>query len=219
METILALLHSYGPLLLLVLGFAEYAGVPIASVPFLVTAGALSGMGGIALPPAIAAAAGGGLLADATWYGLARWRGARLVGAACSLSSNQGACVLRVETRVNRLGPAYILVAKFLPGAGNLIAPAAGYGGLPAVKFLALDAAALALWATVYTGLGRLFAPQVESLIRIAETYTRWVITGGLALVALGALARYVKSRRHAHGRAPEPAKPRAAVPPPAPAT
>lgn len=206
MEALQGVLDSYGPLLLFGLGFAEYAGAPIASVPFLVAAGALSGTVGVGLPTIVALAATGGLAADGLWYGLARWKGSGLVGAACALSSNRGSCITSVEARVARLGAPYILAAKFIPGAGNLVAPAAGFGGYPVFRFLALDAVALLGWATAYAALGRVFTPQVEAVIVVTERYTAWVLVLGAALVVAGGAYRILKSRGHAHGHMHEPA-------------
>ena len=115
MDSLLGFLESYGYWLFLAVGFAEYAGLPIASVPVLIAGGALASSGGLSLPAVAASAAAGGLLADAAWYGLARWKGERLVGVACGLSSNPRACVVGVERSVERLGSRYILSAKFLP--------------------------------------------------------------------------------------------------------
>lgn len=205
METIVEIFDNHGPLLLFALGFAEYAGVPIASVPFLIAAGALSGTGGLGLATVVSLAAAGGFVADGAWYGLARWKGQKLVGAACGLSPNPRSCVTSVEAKVLRLGAPYILVAKFIPGAGNLVAPAAGFGRYPALRFLALDAAALFLWATAYSGLGRVFAARVEALIGLAETYATSVLLLGAALVAAGGTYRILKARAHDHGNAATP--------------
>ncbi len=199
METLLSLIDSYGIGLLVVLGFAEYGGVPIASVPFLVAAGGLSRMGVLPVWAVVVLPALGGLAADAMWYSLARWKGNKLVGVACSLSPNQKACVLAVGVRVAQMGGRYILTAKFVPGAGNLIAPAAALGNYPARRFLLFDAIALLLWATVYSGLGWIFSDQVEAIANTIERYLRFAIAGGLSLVVLGALYRYMKIRRHGH--------------------
>jgi len=199
-DTLLTLVDTYGLILVFALGFAEYGGVPIVSVPFLVAVGGLTRMDAIPLGSVIVFAALGGLAADAMWYGLTRWRGNQLVGAACTLSSNPGSCVLNIKTKVERLGSPYILIAKFLPGAGNLVAAAAGLGNYPARAFLLLDAVALLLWASAYSGLGWLFSNQVEGALRVAETYRNWVLAVGGLLVALGGLYRYLKSRRHGHG-------------------
>jgi membrane protein DedA with SNARE-associated domain len=205
MDALLHILDSYGYALLFALGFAEYAGVPIASVPILIASGALAHAGGLSLPLIVGSAALGGLTADALWYGLARWKGCRLVAAACGLSSNRQACVLGVEERVMRIGAPYILSAKFLPGAGNLIAPAAGFGRVPAHRFLALDAAGLLAWATAYAGAGWLFSGRVGPVIDWAMVYARWVLWGLPVAIVGGAVWRYSKIRAHrgAHPTAP----------------
>lgn len=202
MDTLLTLLDNYGLVLLFIVGFAEYSGVPIASVPVLIAAGSLAKIGGLSIPPVILAVTLGGLAADAAWYGLARWKGERLVGAACSLSPNPRVCMGNVEARVRQLGAPYIITAKFLPGVGNLIAPAAGFGGIPALRFLTLDFVALLLWANVYSGIGWIFSTQVESLILLAESYTRWLLLLLILLVGLGGTYRYMKIRLHAAAHA-----------------
>ncbi|MFQ5690176.1 MAG: DedA family protein [Gemmatimonadota bacterium] len=197
MDTLAGFLDSHGYWVLLALGFAEYSGIPIASVPVLIGAGALASSGRLSLPLIVGFAALGGWLADAGWYAMARWQGCRLVGAACGLTSNRHACVTRVEGKVRRLGGAYVLSAKFLPGAGNLIAPAAGFAGLASLPFLLLDGIALLLWATVYTTLGWLFSDQVEAVLRIALGYSRWALMGLVVLVIGGVAARAFRLRRH----------------------
>ncbi len=207
METLVQILDNYGYSLLFALGFAEYAGLPIASVPLLIASGALARAGGLSLPLIAVSAALGGVVADAAWFGLARWRGRSLVSAACALSSNRRACVLGVERRVRRLGNLYILSAKFIPGAGNLIAPAAGYGGIPARRFLLLDGAGLVAWAIAYAGAGWLFSDSVEGLIEIAVGYARWILWSFPLFIIGGAVWRYQKARLHraGHAKAPDP--------------
>ena len=202
MDTLVQILDNYGYGLLFALGFAEYIGLPIASVPVVIASGALARAGGLSLPLIAASAALGGLVADAAWYGLARWRGRSLVAAACGLSSNRRACVLGVERRARRLGSMYILSAKFIPGAGNLIAPAAGFAEIPASRFVLLDGAGLLAWATVYAGAGWLFSDSVEALIAAATGYARWILWSLPLFIVGGAAWRYQKVRRHQAGHA-----------------
>mgnify|MGYP001812201123 CR=1 FL=1 len=203
METATVLLEGYGYWLLLAVGFAEFAGAPIASVPVLIVAGAAAAQGGLSLPAAALAAAAGGLLADAGWYSLSRWRGQSLVDTVCNLTSNPMSCVLKVSERIGRVGPALVLPSKFVPGTGNLAAASAGLAGMRPVVFVASDAAALVLWATAYVGLGFVLSGQVASVVD-------WVAgaAGISALIAaaliLGALVwRRVRSEMHrdAHRR------------------
>lgn len=193
MYELVSFVGEYGYGFLLAVGFAEFVGVPIVSVPVLVTVGAVAGQGGIHPLGAALAAAAGGLLADMTWYGMGRWQGHRLVGVACGLTSNPTACVVDVEERVGRLGPRLILPAKFLPGVGNLLAPASGFAGVSLWLFLWADAAALLLWAVAYTGVGWLFSDQVYRVLEAIAAYRSsalW-IGGGLILgAAVWRLAR-----------------------------
>ena len=197
MDAALAFLEAHGYWLLFGLGFAEFAGVPIASAPVLLAAGALSAAGNLNLLAAAVSAAFGGLIADSLWYVLARWKGSRLVDLACSLTSNPTACVLNVSEKLARLGGPYILAAKFIPGAGKLIAPAAGLARLPAPRFLAFDAAAVLLWALAYTSAGRIFASQIGAVVVWLEGYLRWVLAIAVLLIVSAAGWRVIRFRLH----------------------
>lgn len=204
MDAALELVRDHGYWILLGVGFAEYAGLPIASVPVLVAGGALARTGVLEVAPSLLSAAAGALAADALWYVVARWRGDRLVDSACGLTSNPSACIVSVQERVSRIGSPYILVAKFVPGAGNLIAPAAGLAAVPPVRFLGLDALGLMAWATVYGGIGWVFASQVERAIALVDRYSRLVILVAVVLVLSAMAWRFIRVRLHDHPEAPE---------------
>jgi len=198
-ETLVQILESYGYWLFLGLGFMEFVGVPIASLPLLVAAGALAAGGVLHPAGVVTAAALGGLLADAVWYSLGRWHGQRVVNAACGLSSNPSACIVSVESRLETMGDPFILLAKFVPGAGNLIGPAAGLARRPMPGFLVRDAVALLAWAGAYVALGWIFDDQVTAVIRMATGYARLVIIVGLILVLAALAWRIIKARSHDH--------------------
>lgn len=197
-----AFLESHGYWLLVTVGFAEFIGVPVASLPVLVTAGAFAALGSLHLAGVVAAVAFGGLVADTAWYFVARWRGAGLLSAACALTSNARGCILRVEARMARLGTPYILLAKFVPGAGNLVAPAAGFLGLPARRFLIFDALALVGWAGAYASLGWVFAEQVEVAVELVLRYSRGFLIVASLLIGGALLWRLVRFRRHREAHA-----------------
>jgi membrane protein DedA with SNARE-associated domain len=136
------------------------------------------------------------------WYAFARWKGSGLVGIACGLSSNPTACVLGIRTRVEALGGPYVLVAKLIPGAGNLAAPAAGLARFPALKFLAADAFALTAWAALYASVGWVFAGQIEAAVRWVVASGRIVVLVGGFLIGAAALWRVIKGRLHAAAHA-----------------
>lgn len=201
-DTLISYLSSYGYLTVLGVGFAEYVGVPVATVPVLVAAGGLGPAAGLSLPVVAISAAAGGLAADLGWYTLVRLWGAAIVDAACGLSSNPTACVVSVKERVARLGPAFVIPAKFIPGAGNLVAPAAGLAGMSAVVFAVSDALGLLLWAGAYVTLGALFSSQIEGTIELISRYQQWALAGAVFLLLAAALWRGARVLLHkrAHG-------------------
>ena len=202
MEQLAGLLGQYGFALLFAVGFLEYIGAPIASVPVLVVAGALSSMGGHPLPGIVLAAALGGLTADLVWFSVARWRGQGVVDKVCGLSSNPTACIIGVERRVRSVGPSYLLPAKFLPGAGNLVAAASGFACMRVATFVLMDGMGLLIWAAVYGGVGWVFADQVEQMIAWASSFTLWVVAGASVLIAAAGVWRIVKVHMHKAGHA-----------------
>lgn len=200
METARVLLEGYGYWLLLGVGFAEFAGLPIASVPVLIVAGAAAAEGAISFPAAVLVAALGGLLADSAWYSLSRWRGQRLVNTVCNLSSNPRSCVITIANRIEKVGPLFVLPSKFVPGTGNLVAASAGLAGLGPAAFLASDAAALGMWSTVYLGVGFLFEGQVAAAVNWAAGFAGVAAAAAAALI-LGAVAwRFVRAGMHREG-------------------
>lgn len=203
-ETLIGFLGSHGYLVLVAVGFAEYAGAPIASVPVLVAAGGLGTSAGLGVVPVVASAALGGLVADLGWYSLVRWRGAALVDVACGLTSNPDACVLGVESRVARLGPAYVVPSKFVPGAGNLVAAAASLAGMGLGRFVVFDGLALLLWAGAWTTLGRLLASEVHAAVELAARYQRGLLLLAVGLVVAAGLWRSLRVAAHRGGHPSE---------------
>ena len=123
-----------------------------------------------------------------------------MIDVACGLSSNPRICVLRVTSQLSHLGTPYIMLAKMLPGSGNLIAVAAGLAGFGTVRFVLADGASLILWAAMYTGVGWIFSDQVTPAIEWALTYNTAVLVVVLMLIASAAAWRLRKVRSHRKG-------------------
>ena len=190
MESLDAFLSSYGYWVFFAVGFAEFVGVPIISVPVLIGGGAMVASGTLGFWAVVGSVAAGGWLADLGWYSIGRRQGSWLIDVACGgLSSNPKACVSTVKDRLSRLGTPYILLAKMLPGSGNLIAVAAGLAGFGTLPFILAAAAALVLWAAIYTGTGWILSDQVAPAIEWALTYNEAAVVI-LMLIVLGAVWR-----------------------------
>ena len=198
MDAVGHLLETWGYGLLVLVGFVEFIGLPIASVPVLIVAGAVAASGGLSLPLVALSAAAGGLVADLTWYWITRWRGPRLVGTVCNLTSNPKACVFTVTQRIERIGPIYILPSKFLPGTGNLIAASSGLAGLAPRTFALADATALLLWGGVYASLGYLLSAEVYGVVEQIAGFASIAIAIAVLLVLSATGWRVVRARIHA---------------------
>ncbi len=195
MESLDAFLSSYGYWVFFAVGFVEFVGVPIVSVPVLIGGGAMVASGTLGFWPVVLSVASGGWLADLGWYWVGRRQGSWLIDVACRLWSNPRACVSTVKDRLSRLGTPYILLAKMLPGSGNLIAVTAGLAGFGTLPFMLADAASLILWAAIYTGTGWILSDQVAPAIEWALTYNGATVVV-LMLLVLGAVWRRREVRR-----------------------
>jgi membrane protein DedA with SNARE-associated domain len=202
MDAVGHLLETWGYALLVLIGFVEFIGLPIASVPVLILGGAVAASGGLSLPLVALSAAAGGLAADLTWYWVTRWRGPRLVDTVCNLTSNPRVCVYTVTQRIERIGPMYILPSKFLPGTGNLIAASSGLAGIAPRAFFAADSIALLLWGVAYASLGYLFSAEVSGVVEEIAGFASIAAAVAVLLVLSATGWRVVRARSHAAGHA-----------------
>ncbi len=186
--------YAYTILFLWVL--VEQLGIPIPSIPLLLTAGTLSATHQIhlfyALPAVLLACA----LADSAWYFLGRRFGSAVLKLLCRLSLEASTCVSKTELYFTRRGPVTLLFAKFIPGISTLAAPIAGQTGMPFARFLLWDLAGTILWAEAYLLAGRFFGDLAQRSTRFFHMLSHFA-AGIFVLLVLGFLAfRVWKNRR-----------------------
>ena len=147
--------YAYGILFFWVL--FEQLGIPIPSIPLLLTAGTLSATHRLHASYALADVTFACLLADSVWYLLGRRYGGAVLRLLCRLSLEASTCVAKTEGYFTRRGPVTLLFAKFIPGLSTLAAPIAGQTGMPYSRFLLWDMAGSLIWAETYLLAGRFF--------------------------------------------------------------
>jgi membrane protein DedA with SNARE-associated domain len=189
----LVLRHGYLALFSYVL--VAQLGMPLPSAPLMLAAGTLAAAGRLSVIPAIVAVVAACLCADSLWYVVGRARGASILGLLCRISLEPAACARIAGGGVGRQGARYLLVAKFLPGVGLMVAPIVGHARVPFGRFLALDAAGASLWAGVYVGSGCLMGTMGRSLAAPGLTIdiAALLVVGGLLVAAI---AQWVRHRR-----------------------
>jgi membrane protein DedA with SNARE-associated domain len=197
MEAMEELLRSHGYALLILVGFAEFAGLPLASGPVLVLAGAFAARGAMELHWAIAAAVSGALIADLCWYAMARRYGGWVLGVACGLASNPSACAIGLRAKIERAGSRSVLVAKLIPGMANLVAASAGLARLPVHRFIPANLAGLLFWASLGLGLGWIFSDRLQEVIGWLSSFSRIVLIAAGGLILGAAVWRIVKIGMH----------------------
>lgn len=99
--------------------------------------------------------------------------------------------------KIAKFGAPYILVGKFIPGTAAMLAAAAGLAGVSHVRFMAIDAVALLLWASTYTALGWVFESEIESVLLWATAHGRVVMVTLVSGFVLVMLARHMKANLH----------------------
>ena len=147
--------YAYALLFLWVL--VEQMGVPIPSIPVLLTAGTLSATGKVNGPVALLSVLAACAVADTMWYLLGRRYGNSVLKLLCRLSFEADTCVTKTEGYFHKRGAVTLLFAKFVPGLSTVAAPIAGQTGMPYLRFITYDLAGSTIWALAYLLTGRFF--------------------------------------------------------------
>ena len=186
--------YAYGILFLWVL--VEQLGIPVPSIPLLLTAGTLSATHQLHASYALAVVSLACLIADTTWFMLGRRFGNAVLKLLCRFSLEASTCVTKTEDYFSRRGPVTLLFAKFVPGLSTLAGPIAGQTGMPLGRFLLWDLAGSMIWAESYLLAGRFFGDIAKRSQRFFGLLGHFAV----ALFVLGVLGLMVyrvwKNRR-----------------------
>jgi len=147
----------YAYVILFVWVLVEQLGVPVPTVPLMLTAGTLTAAHKLQAAPMLAEVVLACLIADSMWWWMGRRFGGKVVKLVCRLSLEASACVKKTEGYFSRRGGVTLLFAKFVPGLSTLAPPIAGQSGIPYLRFIALDGLGSLIWASAYLFAGRFF--------------------------------------------------------------
>jgi membrane protein DedA with SNARE-associated domain len=144
--------------------FANQLCLPIPSILFLITAGALAKNGSLNLEWVILVGVAGCVLADSAWFAAARrWR-YRIVRGVSAFSMDGQRSALRARRFFARRGLPALMFAKFVPGLDVLMPPLAGMADGGTLAFLLFDTAGAVFWSAAYCLVGYLFADHLDIL-------------------------------------------------------
>ncbi|WP_263365646.1 VTT domain-containing protein [Edaphobacter bradus] len=196
MPIAIAFFIHYAYVLLFLWVFAEQIGLPIPSIPVLLTAGTLSVTHQVSHTYSLMAVLAACALADSLWFWLGRRYGHGVVEVLCRLSFEASTCVSKTENYFSRRGPSTLLFSKFVPGLSTVAPPIAGQTGMPYVRFLAWDLAGSFVWAESFLLAGRFFGDIAEKSTRFFHWLGHFAFVI-FVLMVLGLMAyRFMKQQK-----------------------
>lgn len=180
MSQLEAFLRTYG--LLAVFCSAAFEG----DLTLLLT-GMLVHLGIWPAPEALAAGAAGALAGDSLYFWLGHGTARRW------LTTAHGQRVLpRIERAAQHYGVWSLFFARYVYGARIATMFFWGMRRLPYRKFIAFDALNCLIWASVFGGLGYLFASSLEGLIGQLRRVESWLLLGLVVFAVLLGLRHYL---------------------------
>ena len=186
---------KYGYFILFLWVMTEQLGVPIPSVPLLLTAGTLTATHKLNLPLVLIAVTLGSLVSDSLWYVMGKSYGGAVVKLLCRLSMESSTCVRRTENYFTKHGPAALLLAKFIPGLGSVAAPIAGQTSMPYGSFVTFDTAGILIWALTFTLGGRFFGDVLKRHPNALNWVAHFAFLLFVLLLVAFLLSRFMRQR------------------------
>jgi membrane protein DedA with SNARE-associated domain len=196
MNDLTQFLMSHGGPVLFGIVFAEQAGLPLPSAPWLLAAGALSAAGKLNPVMALAMTTLACVVADSIWFYVGRRGGQRVLRPFCRLSLAPNPCVGRTKDLFARHGLQALVAAKFIPGLGAVMPPLAGALGIPTGRFLLLDGLGSLFYGGFYIGAGFLFHNQLQEMMAMLNQLGFSALLLALVLVPGYIVFKYVRRRR-----------------------
>ena len=185
----------YAYLIIFLWVLVEQIGIPIPSVPVLLTAGTLSATHRVSFIGITIAMLLSCMIADTLWFSLGRRYGNSVLKLLCRLSFEASTCVSKTEGYFTRRGAVTLLFAKFVPGLSTVAAPIAGQTGMSYGRFLAWDMAGSLIWGETFILAGRFFG----DLAKKSAPFFAWLGHFAIfifAAMVLGFLAHRIWKQR-----------------------
>src|SRR5271155_139007 len=185
----------YAYLIIFLWVLVEQVGIPIPSIPVLLTAGTLSATHTIHHIWVLLSVLGACLVADTFWFSLGRRYGNSVLKLLCRLSFEASTCVSKTEGYFTRRGAVTLLFAKFVPGLSTVAAPIAGQTGMSYPRFLAWDLGGSLIWGETFILAGYFFG----DLAKKSAPFFAWLGHFAIfifAAMVLGFLAHRIWKQR-----------------------
>jgi len=195
METTTHFLATYGPLIVLLVAFANQLGAPLPLELLLLQLGALAAGGKLGLWEASLTPLIGTVLGNLVLYDVGRRWGPRLLHLLSRYSLEPRPLESEARRRFGRWGLKFLLVSQFFPL--SWAAPAlAGMTRIPLAGFLGFSTVGAAIWVAAYLAAGYLGSHQVESLVQGATHMTGTLVGAAVLILAGWVMLKLIRRSR-----------------------
>ncbi|MRN55575.1 DedA family protein [Paenibacillus monticola] len=99
----------------------------------------------------------------------------------------------KTQVWFEKYGSVLIFIGYFVPGVRHFTGYFAGIIALPFRKFALYAYSGALFWVLLFLGIGRIFGPQWMGIFHLFELYSKWIISGGVVIVAMIVMYRYRK--------------------------
>lgn len=198
-ETVFALVADWGVWVILASAFLSCLLVPIPTSLMMLTGGAFSASGDLALWQVMLAAWTGAVAGDQAGFAIGRHGGTPLVERIARRPS-RAAVLKRARALVDRRGGLGVFLSTWaVAPLGPWVNLIAGATGLSWRRFTIADVTGEIVWVALYTGLGAIFAASINT---VAEVMSDVVGLTAALVVALAATLWITAILRHQkHGK------------------
>lgn len=188
-ETVLALVPSYGLLLVALGTFFSCLALPVPSSLIMLSAGGFAAAGDLVLWQVGATALIGAIAGDQMGYLIGRYAAQHLRGRV--LSARRAALMARAEAKLHQNAAMAVFFSRWLVSPlGPYVNFAGGAARIDWRGFTRAGAAGEVVWVTLYVGLGAAFADDIVALADMLGNASGLIAAG----VVAGALALWLRA-------------------------
>lgn len=191
-DSIVYIISTYKYPGLYILFIIDTMGVFLPTKTILTFTGILVQQGLLSFPPLFAAVYCGSLTGYCASYFIGLKLGQPFIIKYGRRLYITGPRLASAEKWFNRYGPAFIIIAYFVPGARHITPYLSGISGMPFPKTLLFASTGAALWIITFVSLGRFFGKNFELLAGLAESYRYEALSlAALLIITLAAIKIY----------------------------
>lgn len=180
-----ALVADWGVAVIAITTFLSCLALPVPASLVMLTGGAFTATGDLALWTVAAGALAGAVLGDQAGYSLG-WRAGAALAPRITAKPRRAAALARARGLIEERGGAGVFFSRWLVSPlGPWVNLAAGAAEMHRGRFTLSAVAGEIIWVALYVGLGRAFTEYLDAVAEIAADVSG-IIAGGVVALGLG---------------------------------